>query len=192
MKKWLFNPFVYIAGAKALFAGWGAMLVTAIICSFSHTHFDGVIDGHTGRITTILTYFTEPLIDWACLVMVFYVACLIFSRSAVRFIDVAGTTALARWPLVFYAIIGFGLGLPPGVTGSSDVNALLHSITWTLILFSIIGLIFIIWMVALLYNAFSVSGNIKGGKATGVFIAALIVAEVLSKIIFHFTNNHSA
>jgi hypothetical protein len=190
MKKWLFSPFTYIAGAKALFTGWAIMLVTALICSYSHTHFDGVIDAHTGRITPVFLYFTEPLIDWACLVLILYIACLVFSRSATRFIDVAGTIALARWPLLFYSFVGFGLNPPPGINEHADANTMLQGITGPFIFFSIIGMVFIIWMIALLYNAFSVSGNIKGGKATAVFIAGLIIAEVLSKIIFHQLYHH--
>ncbi len=47
MKIWLFNPFKYIAGAKALLIGLALMLATAVIASFSLTHFDGVIDAPT-------------------------------------------------------------------------------------------------------------------------------------------------
>jgi hypothetical protein len=38
----------------------------------------------------------------------------------------------------------------------------------------------LVWMVALMYRAYSVSCNTKGGKAIGSFIAALIIAEILS------------
>jgi hypothetical protein len=189
MIKWLFNPFVYVAGARSLVIGWAIMLLTAFICCYSHTHFDGVIDAHTRRITPLYVYFTESFTDWACLVLLFYPACLIFSRSAIRFIDVAGTMALARWPLVFYALIGFGLS-PAGIDGHSDLNTLLAHITGTMIALALIGSVFIIWMIALMYNAFAISGNIKGGKTIIVFVACLLIAEGLSKIIFHYLYLH--
>ena len=43
-------------------------------------------------------------------------------------------------------------------------------------------LVALIWMIYLMYRAFSVSCNLKGGKAVVLFIAALIAAEVISKI----------
>jgi hypothetical protein len=41
---------------------------------------------------------------------------------------------------------------------------------------------FLCWMVALMYKSFSVSCNVKGGKAIGTFVAGLIIAEILSKL----------
>lgn len=38
------------------------------------------------------------------------------------------------------------------------------------------------WMVALMYRSFSISCNVKGGKAIGTFIGGLVVAEVLSQL----------
>jgi len=41
-------------------------------------------------------------------------------------------------------------------------------------------------MIALMYKAYSVSCNLKGTKAVISFIGALIIAEIISKIIFIF------
>jgi hypothetical protein len=113
MKKWLFNPFVYIAGSKALLIGWSIMLLTAIVSIFSHTHFDGVIDLHTARTATpVYLYFMEQLIDWGFVVVLCYIASLIFSRSSVRLVDIAGTVALSRAPMLLVSFIGFGM-VPP-------------------------------------------------------------------------------
>ena len=49
----------------------------------------------------------------------------------------------------------------------------------------IVTLSMIIWMVVLMYRAYCVSCNIKGPKAIGTFIAALIVGEVLSKVFIY-------
>jgi hypothetical protein len=46
MRIWLFNPFKYIAGSKALLIGWTVMLATAGVAFLSKTQFDGVIDVH--------------------------------------------------------------------------------------------------------------------------------------------------
>ena len=184
MKKWLFNPFIYIAGTRALLIGVSAMLVTAIIAFYTHAHFDGVLDLHFGHISSMSTVFLEALIDWGCMVLVFYIAGLIASGSSIRFIDIAGTMALARWVMVFPAIIGFGIHVP--ATTPKTIDEIMSSITPSFIVLSLFGLLFIIWMVALMYNAFSVSCNLKGSKAALSFIAGVIVAEIISKVIFHF------
>ena len=187
MKKWLFNPFLYLAGTQALFIGWAIMLVTAFISYYSKAHFDGVIDMHTGRTTSMTVYFLEQLIDWGCVVLIFYPAGLIFSKSKVRFIDVAGTMALARWVMIICAIISFGIHAP---AYTHNVDELLKSITATSILLGLLIVACAIWMIALMYNAFSISCNMKGSKATGAFIAALIIAEIASHFILHPIYKH--
>jgi hypothetical protein len=175
MSTWIFNPFKYIAGLKALIIGWAIMLATACVAFLSKTHFDGVIDVHCGLIISLPWYILEQLIAWTSAVIIFYMAGLIFSGSSIRFIDVAGTMALARWPASFVALINFAM---PHVNNIHDISA-------GFIITALAGLIFVIWMIALMYHAFTVSCNMKGSKATIVFIGALLVAEVFSKIVFH-------
>lgn len=178
MKKWLFNPFMLIAGSSALVTGMAAMLASAVICYYSKTHFDGVIDAHTGLTAPIYVYLIEPLVDWVLIVLMLYIAGKLFSDSTVRFIDVAGTQALARWVMIFSAIIGFFITVPD--TGHS-VDDLVRSITPLTIMLGLLEIVFAIWMIALMYNAFKISCNLKGGKATSLFIAGLLIAEILSK-----------
>ena len=106
MKKWLFNPFIYIAGAQALAIGFVFMIITAIICWFSQLHFNGLLQVNTHS-STFLAYFIEGFLCWAVPVLLFYIGGRLVSRSHIRLIDVAGTFALARWVLVFMAFTGF-------------------------------------------------------------------------------------
>ena len=48
---------------------------------------------------------------------------------------------------------------------------------------AIIAIIMIIWTAVLMYKAYAVSCNVKGAKAIGTFIASLIVAEIVSKLL---------
>ena len=115
-----------------------------------------------------------------------------------------GTQALARFPTLVSAV----LSLPPGVRRYQQ--HLLSQLADVLRQFGYVleqrvpnaapvqvgpldGLAFfacalgvlamLVWMVALMYRAFSVSCNVRGGKAIGVFIAALVLAEAISKVI---------
>ncbi len=185
MKKWLFNPFIYIAGTKALIIGWAAMLGAAVIGYYSKTHFDGVLDAHSGHAAPMWFYFEDALVDWSLLVVIFYTAGSIFSRSSIRFIDVAGTFALARWVMIFVAIAGFGVYMPGPNQPVSMEEMMKRVMTGPVIVCGLLSLALVVWMVALMYNAFTTSCNLKGGKAVWSFIIGLIIAEVLSKLILH-------
>jgi hypothetical protein len=178
MTTWLLNPFTYIAGFKSLVIGWIIILITAFIAYYSHTHFDGAIDAHVGyKIYPAWHYVAEPFIAWSSIVIIYYATGKSFSASAIRFIDIAGTFALARWPFLFFAIINF---IAP------DVKNAMH-LSPKMLLFAFISLVFSVWMIALMYNAFKVSCNIKGQKSVWLFIGSLIVAEALSKFILYYT-----
>ena len=51
---------------------------------------------------------------------------------------------------------------------------------------AIVSLVMIVWMVALMYRAFSVSCNVVGKTAVSVFIISLLVGEILSLVALHY------
>ena len=161
MKQILFNPFRTIGGTKALWIGWVIMLITAGVSIYSRCHFDGALDVHVGQNTTEIVYFLEPLINWSVLTLIFYIIGLLLSTSAIRWIDYAGTVALARYPYLLAALIA-------------------------LMITSILILLVSIWMIMLLYRAFTISGNLRGRRAVWGFIIALLISEIITVIIFHY------
>jgi hypothetical protein len=181
MKKWIFNPFTYIAGWQALFIGAIIMTVTLIVAYYSGTHFNGAIDAHVGRHTSFMIYLLEQVIAWGCPVLVFYALAFLLSVSSFRFIDIAGTIALARAPMLLVAVIGFAPALQNVKPDHVDNMVLILGLLMT---------VPVIWMVALMYNAFAISFNLKGTKAIIGFISGLITAEVLSLILNHLLQQY--
>jgi hypothetical protein len=107
-RKWttlLFNPFVYIAGGQALGYGVVAIVVAGWIGMASNTHFDGVLDVHSGVVPRFPFFMAEGFIDWLCLAAVLFVMGKIVSRTSFRLVDVFGTQALARWPTLFTTLV---------------------------------------------------------------------------------------
>jgi hypothetical protein len=189
LTQWLFNPFQFIAGGGALSVGLVVILVTAFLGSLSNTHFDGVLDVHTGRSAPLWFFPMEVLIDWLCISVVLLMAAFIVSRSSFRVIDVFGTQALARAPhlLTVLAVLPKGFGrYTEYLVSKIAQQALANPIKSTDVLFFAVGIIvellMVIWVVVLMYRAYAVSCNTKGGKAVGSFIAGLIIAEILSII----------
>lgn len=176
MSKWLFNPFIYIAGQKALLIGLAAITLTGFAAYYSLTHFDGVLDVHIGAHTNAAYYAIEPLVDWACLSAVFYIASVVFSGSRTRWIDVIGTMAFSRLPMLIAAVLAF----------AQPANISINNFPPAAIGIAIGLLLCAIWMITLMYNGLTVSANLKAPKAIPVFIGGLLLAEVLSKLLLHF------
>lgn len=169
--KWLINPFERIAGWSALMIGLCAMVATAVIGKINNVAFDGVLDAHPA-VHTFSMAFVMQAVNWVVVFLVMWLAGICFSRSKIRIIDVAGTMALSRAPMLLLSILAF---LPIVPQNLADI---LRSV-----IFGVCGIILIIWVIALMYNAFSISCHIKGPRCTVVFIGALIIAEIISKVL---------
>jgi hypothetical protein len=186
---WLFNPFHYLAGEKALLLGLAFILLAGSIASTGKVHLDGVLDFHVGsqQDFPFWLYLAEGLIDWCVLAVFLFFAGKLLSKSRIRALDVLGTQALARWPSLLTVLIGLvpafqrqSLRMIPGMqvdtpAGQADM------IIWIAGL--VASILMIIWMVALMYRAYIVSCNLKGAKAVLSFILALLAAEAVSKLI---------
>ncbi len=183
----VFKPFVYVAGAPALLIGLAAILLAGLIGYFSNTHFDGVLDTHTGAHLPLWVMLAEGIIDWACLSLVLLGLGRGISQTQFRTIDLVGTQALARWPSLFISLLTLSGGyqrfchaLAEQLTkgGKFDFSGP-DAIAFFAV--TVAMLPFICWMVALMYQSYTISCNIKGGKAIATFIVGLLVAEGLSK-----------
>ncbi|MFV0418903.1 MAG: hypothetical protein ACK5KT_09260 [Dysgonomonas sp.] len=192
---WLFTPFKYIAGLKALIVGLIVMLVLSILGYLSNTHFDGALDIHYGCLKTTTPYIihiTYQLIGWLCLTIVFYTTAQIVSKSSVRLIDIAGTMALSQAPLIFAALAGFipSFHICLGDFDSQNITAMIDILKDNIItlgILSIVTIVLSIWSILLMYNAYSISANVKGVIGISTFILALIIAEILSIISLYLT-----
>lgn len=170
----LFNPFIRIAGLSSLIYGLVAIALSGSVGYMNRAHFDGVIDLHFGKEAPILVFLLEGIMNWLSLSIVLFFLGVILSKSKIRWIDVFGTQALARWPMLLLALFSFGFG-----TGKIAINGLSISI----LVFGLLSLLVVIWMVALMFNAYRISCNLQGKKLVISFIGGLISAEVISKII---------
>jgi len=188
---WLFNPFHYIAGVWALIIGIGLILIAGFIGSFGNWHFDGILDTHRYPPAPFWSFFISGLMNWAIMGLLLTLAGMITSKSRFRVVDVFGTQALARFPMIISTSIlyipAFNKFMEQLLEHCFDTLdfILKNKGDFTLLLVVVILiLLMIIWMVYLMYQAFSVSCNVKGIKAITIFIAALVIGEIISKVLF--------
>ena len=188
--EWLFNPFRYLAGGASLAIGLAAILLAGVLGSFSRTHFDGVLDVHTGLPAPTWAFAAEGFIDWLSLAVVLVILGKVTSRAAFRAVDLLGTQAMARWPSVIIAAVAL---LPSyqrfaaymawkfgGVGAAVQVSGMDVALFASAILVIVAS---IVWMVALMYRSYSICCNIRGGKAAATFVIGVLVAEVVSKLV---------
>lgn len=180
-KNFLLNPFERIAGWQAL--GWGlaAIVVAAALGSVSGLFFDGAIDAHfaydpdrlIGVPVPLLRAVAMHLIDWAVIAIVMLLAATIFYRGKFRAIDIAGTMALARTPLV-----GLVLLMLVPIFMEHAAGTLLRRNLIFLMISGVAFLFFTVWMIVWMWKGFKVSCNARGAKGGWIFAIALIVSEI--------------
>ncbi|WP_462280304.1 hypothetical protein, partial [Salinivirga cyanobacteriivorans] len=178
------------AGGNAFVIGVLVVLTTSLVGLYSQVHFPDVISVKMAPPFPLKYYILQGLMNWVVLSTVFYLLSVIFSKSRVRFIDVLGTQALARFPYLLAALTGFSDAMnrfgdyilyqvmdkgEPVVLGSETIL--------TAIMLIVFIILMTIWLVVLMYNAFSVSANLKGPKSIFIFIGGLITAILISAFL---------
>lgn len=186
---WLINPFYFIAGTRALIFGIVIMVLTALMAYFSNTWFDGVLDAHYGAPASFMGHLILLLAGLLSLWIVFLPMAKILSGSRIRLVDIAGTIALARFPLFVIAFTGFSNIIPKfNQYVAWMIGKQLQPVLFTGFEIVHIGFLFlivflmIVWMVSLLYNAYRLSANLKGSRAGISFVFGILIAEVISKL----------
>ncbi len=183
--KWLFNPFIRIAGVTSLALGLAVIVVGGAVAGIAGIRFNGLLDMLFAVSVPLWLPIVEGLLNWAVISALFMLAALLFGGGGVRLVDIAGTQALARAPLIPAAAIC----LAPPVRASladlsfappSSVLALLNASALVGTLAMIVG---IVWMVALMWNAFRVSCDLKGGRGVLVFVVVVLIGELISKFL---------
>ena len=185
LARWLFNPFVRIGGWTSLAAGLAGIVAAGFAAAAAGIRFDGLLDLHfVGSVPAYLPI-AEGLINWISIVAVSALIARLFGGgSSVRLLDVAGTLALARAPLVLAALIC----TVPWIRDSLDYDVILLSPSLiSLVAGMLVGVLAILacfaWMIVLMWKAFSITANMKGGRGAAFFIAALAAGELISKML---------
>lgn len=188
MKKLLFNPFEKYDGRPILALGLAATLIGSFLGFIFNARFDGVIDMHfTDKVA-----FAEPFSDNVFNIAFLFIALYVVGRSInnkTRPIDILGTVMLARLPFYFDTLTNingymtaFGekiMNLGSDITNINPMEILLPT------LLSLITIPLLVWYIALLYNGFKTATNLKTTTQKVWFAVALIVAEILAKILFY-------
>lgn len=184
----LIFPFRYISGEKAFLAALVGHVAFAFLARELELHFNGTFNiKFIQSDPSVWVYWSEPFINTLVLTVILGVIALLMKKHF-RWIDLAGMLLLARLPLSF-SLFAF---LITGVTKSSSeelIKALPEASGDLDQLSSFLGLALItlpllVYAVHLMYQAFSLSTNIKKIRGVVSFIGALVATEIILAIVY--------
>jgi hypothetical protein len=188
MKTMLFNPFEKYSERVLLSVGLAFTIIGGYLGFVFNTRFDGVIDLHFVEKVPLYQPFLEIGITILYTTIFLFIVGKIINPKA-RIIDIFLASMIARIPyyfITFFNANNKAYTISQGIlilVKSSKTNMLSSTDVFYLLLmsFAIIGSL--IWFFVLLYNGFKTAVNAKETKHTALFIAAVVVAEIISKIV---------
>jgi len=181
----LINPFTKIAGWQAFAIGIVIVAATVLVGYTNNIYFPGLLSVKMPSNITLANAFLFQFIGLASIVILMYLSALIFAKN-IRFQDILGTVTLSRAPFLILAALGFIVG---EISESSMIDSIKDG-TFNLtnhiglFIFGLLCILFCIWVIALLYNAFKVSTGIRNNRIL-IFIAVIILSEILAGVIIY-------
>ncbi len=193
MKALIFNPFEKISEKKLLLIGITSMLVGATLGYLFNARYDGVFDLHFEKNTSYFNALLDILISVSttCILLL---AVGKYTNSKTRLIDIFNACSMAKIP--FYVLTLFNINNWIYYSSEKLVESLQHNLMKMpslsefvpVLLFSMLTILGLVLSALLLFNGYKVATNAKGTKSIGLFVVALFLAEIFSKIIISYLN----
>lgn len=187
--KRLVNPFRYVAGGRALALGLGFIAIESCwlhalgLYQNSYLHFGPAPAGFAFAQTA-----AAQTTMWLLPALLLYACGALLSKSKIRAIDILGTTALAQAPLLLLlaplsvpSLAELLQRLPAALLAEGKLPTPAEMTMLTL--YGIYSLAALALFFVRNYQAYAISCNLRGGRAAGSYIAAVVVATLLTQFI---------
>jgi hypothetical protein len=190
MKTLFLNSFEKYSEKTLILFGLLFSLLGGFLGFIFNARYDGVIDLHFVEKVPSYQPFLEIFLAVFCLAFfLFLVGKKVNPKT--RFIDLLATCMIAKIPFYFMTVFNYNSMMYNISTKmiaaikNGKINDLAVSDLNTLLLSAIISILLVVWSIALLFNGFKIATNAKETKHTLFFIAAIIFAEIISKIALY-------
>ena len=183
----LIDPFGRLTTGTMLAVGAVSAILSAVAAAALGIRYDGFLDLHgpAGAVPVALAI-AEQVVAWPLSAMALWLVALPFARGA-RAIDFLAVTGFVR---ILYLVFGAAIAaVAPGPEAVAGV--LRHAMTSpasvvgdlaSMIPLIVVGLLLAGWSITMLVFGFRHASGLRGGRLAGVFVAALIAAEIVSKL----------
>jgi hypothetical protein len=177
----LFHPFERLSSKTTLGISFVVALCSLVISRWS-IRFDGALDLHTSIAPVVWRVaFIEQVAAWPVTAISLWALAKVFQKQT-RLLDFMAFVGAARLPLLLAAV-----SLVLVVQNPLFIQTY-QSLTLSSFLL-LVGVIlpWFLWLIALLFNAYKVASGMRGRKLIVSFIAGLLIAETLSKVVLWVT-----
>ncbi|MFA7273046.1 MAG: hypothetical protein WC044_04220 [Crocinitomicaceae bacterium] len=186
MMKLFLNPFEKYSEKIFIPLGLSVLLLGSFLASFCSANFDGLLDLHfSASSVSFFEIVYQNVVNLIIIGALLYLAGYLVNPK-IRAIDIVSTVLVARIPFYFLALFNISKKFSFKEDATlQEINAFAIDNIFLLLGFGLLVLLIVIWMVALLYNGFKVATNAKGSKPVVLFILAIVLSEILTKLIFY-------
>jgi hypothetical protein len=184
----LLNPFDKQTDKRLIVA---SILISAfgiIMAILLNTRFDGVLDVHFAEVVAPTQACIDFTVNTIALVVLLFAAAILVNRKT-RPVDILLTVLIARLP--YYLLTFFNIDGTMYTASEKMLTAVQEGAfpvagddMGLITLFTLASLTCMAWFGLLLCNGFRVATNSKGAKGIIFAILTILIAEVISKIIF--------
>ena len=185
--RWLFNPFVRIGGEQALAIGLSVIVVSGLVAAAGGAHFDRLLGFRVGFSVSWWVPVVEGLVNWSVISVLLVLVSLLVAPRTVRLVDIAGTQALARVPLLFGALASVPAPVRDGTvelgTAAAEGRMSLSMPPAAILVAGMVVGACMIWTVWLMWKAFAVSCNQQGARAVAIFVVAVIAGQLATQFL---------
>jgi len=188
MKTILFNPFERYSEKTLLIVGFAFTLIGSYIAYSFNIRFDGLIDIHTYLDITFIQVLLDNTINVFSAVLLLFITAK-YINNKTRLVDIITVSLIARIPYYFLPFFNINNALyKSGKEIEQLVNPeLIDQISFSSLLLTIVfiifSILFLVWYIALLFNGFKVASNAKGVLHSVLFSIAILLAEILSRVL---------
>ena len=185
--QWLLDPFIRIDGTRALLIGLSVIVASGPAAVLGGLHFDGLPDFTPTYGAPLWVPVRDGLVTWLVFSLLIGLAARVIAPRPVRFVDIAGPQALARFPLLVAALL---CALPAMRRANAEMLAtvaeggsIVPPPVWAFFVATFVGFFCGIWMLWLMWKGFSVACKLRGGRAVAVFAAIFVAAQAVSGLL---------
>ncbi|MFK7756075.1 MAG: hypothetical protein AB8B53_04000 [Flavobacteriales bacterium] len=189
MKTLLFKPFDRFSETALITVGLIAAVIGSYLAHLFQVRFDGALDLHfSPDLVSLETAFIENGINIACLTLFSFIAGKLINKR-VRLVDLLAVSLIARIPFYLVSLMNSSNALSAAsnevleAVRAESLESISSSSMMLLGVLALVSILVLVWYIALLWRGFKVATNAKGSTHIIYFIGALLVAEVVSKLL---------
>lgn len=189
--KFLYNPFESVSDKILLFIGVITFGIGTALSWKLQMIFDGIFDIHIFKGITFNEAFAANAIDVIVLCLFLFAAGKLVNPKT-RMIDILNASFISRIPvylttflIVFMPIEEISDKIMTSISNKNGLQLPASEII-ILLIFSCLSLFLLVYGIALLVNGFRVAANAKKSQHYIIFAIALILAEIISKLIIYY------